>query len=317
MNITQGSSLPNVALGNDTAICGTISLVLNAGLGYTSYLWQNNSTNPTLNVSTAGTYWVSTQDSCGNTSSDSLIVSLGSTLPNVSLGNNATLCPGFSITLNAGVGYQSYIWQNNSTGQNFTASAPGTYWVSVQDSCGNISSDSVLIQSDNSPALSLGADSIICNDENLTLNPGSNYSSYLWQNGNTNQTFVVNGSGTYYVQVTSNSGCIYKDTVLVNTQDCDTLPCNLVGVPNAFSPNNDLENDTYCLQGWPKCVTEFHITIYDRWGEKMFESTDPAFCWDGVYKGQVMDTQVFVYYINAISKNNELINKSGNISLIR
>ncbi len=57
--------------------------------------------------------------------------------------------------------------------------------------------------------------------------------------------------------------------------------------------------------------------IYNRWGEKVFESTDPSFCWDGTYKGKALDLAVFVYYIVADLTNNEKVERKGNISLIR
>ena len=97
-------------------------------------------------------------------------------------------------------------------------------------------------------------------------------------------------------------------------------PCpgtNDLKVPNAFSPNGDGHNDQICLQGWNGCVTDFKIVIYDRWGEKVFESDDPAFCWTGIYKTKMLDPAVFVYYITANLPSNEKITKKGNISLIR
>ena len=98
------------------------------------------------------------------------------------------------------------------------------------------------------------------------------------------------------------------------------LPCPTdkdLQVPNAFSPNTDGFNDQFCLQGWNMCITQFRICIFDRWGEKVFESSDATFCWDGNYKGKALDPAVFVYYITATLGNNESIEKKGNISLIR
>ena len=88
-------------------------------------------------------------------------------------------------------------------------------------------------------------------------------------------------------------------------------------MPDAFTPNNDGVNDEFCLQGWDVCITDFKILIYDRWGEKVFESTDSGFCWNGQYKGKIFDPAVFVYYLNAKLSNNSEINKKGNISLIK
>jgi gliding motility-associated-like protein len=57
-------------------------------------------------------------------------------------------------------------------------------------------------------------------------------------------------------------------------------PC-MLGLPNAFSPNGDNHNDLFILHGWSYCVTDFTIVIYDRWGEKVYESQNPSKSWDG------------------------------------
>ena len=85
-----------------------------------------------------------------------------------------------------------------------------------------------------------------------------------------------------------------------------------------FSPNNDGENDEFCLQGgMAHCIKELKIFIYDRWGEKVYESNDPAFCWDGSYRQTTEGLAVFVYYMEATLITGQEIIKKGNISLIR
>lgn len=91
--------------------------------------------------------------------------------------------------------------------------------------------------------------------------------------------------------------------------------CGEMFVPNAFSPDNNGENDMECVYG--KCVKSLYFAIYDRWGEKVFETTDINKCWDGTYKGKEMNTAVFVYYMKATLFTGEEVNKKGNISLIR
>lgn len=91
--------------------------------------------------------------------------------------------------------------------------------------------------------------------------------------------------------------------------------CGEMFVPNAFSPDNNGENDMECVYG--KCVKSVYFAIYDRWGEKVFETTDLMKCWDGTYKGKDMNTAVFVYYMNAKLISGEEVIKKGNISLIR
>ena len=130
---------------------------------------------------------------------------------------------------------------------------------------------------------------------------------------------------TYCVAVT-NLGCVDSACVKVNIE----IPCpsnRNLGLPNAFTPNNDGVNDKFCLDGWGDCIAKFEILIFDRWGEKVYESADPDFCWDGIYKGKALDPAVFVYYIKATYKvagdlptsaeSSFDVNKTGNISLVR
>jgi gliding motility-associated-like protein len=87
-------------------------------------------------------------------------------------------------------------------------------------------------------------------------------------------------------------------------------------VPNAFSPNNSAKNDSHCIYG-TDCVTSMTFNIYDRWGNKVFAATDPKACWDGTYNGQALDPAVFVYHLRATLANEEVVERQGNITLVR
>jgi len=93
------------------------------------------------------------------------------------------------------------------------------------------------------------------------------------------------------------------------------LECALF-VPNAFSPDNSTTNDAQCIYG-TDCVTSMTFNIFDRWGNKVFASTDPKACWDGTYNGQALDPAVFVYHLSATLANGDLVERQGNISLVR
>ncbi|MBL7930615.1 MAG: gliding motility-associated C-terminal domain-containing protein [Bacteroidia bacterium] len=113
------------------------------------------------------------------------------------------------------------------------------------------------------------------------------------------------------VSSTLNS-CI-SQTCIVITVGCENFNFSF---PTAFSPNGDGTNDAFCLQGWNECISDFHINIFNRWGENIYESSDPSFCWDGTYKGQKLNSDVFVYIITA-SRPSGPIHKKGNITLLR
>lgn len=88
-----------------------------------------------------------------------------------------------------------------------------------------------------------------------------------------------------------------------------------VYVANVFSPNGDGNNDV--LHALGKGITELQFIIFNRWGEKIFETNDITSGWDGTYKGEPMNIGVFVYYIKGKLKNGDEVIKKGNVTLLR
>ena len=84
-------------------------------------------------------------------------------------------------------------------------------------------------------------------------------------------------------------------------------------VPTAFSPNDDGKNDLECVMG--SCIQALDFIIYDRWGQKVFETIDPNICWDGMFNGAFLNTNVFMYYLNADLTNGTQIVKKGTVLL--
>jgi gliding motility-associated-like protein len=113
------------------------------------------------------------------------------------------------------------------------------------------------------------------------------------------------------VQALGTNGCIGNDCVEVIVE----AECGEIFVPTAFSPNGDGQNDLECVMG--NCVTSIEFTIYDRWGEKVFESTSSKHCWDGMFRGEKLNTAVFAYYLRAVLTNGKEVIRKGNINLIR
>jgi gliding motility-associated-like protein len=125
---------------------------------------------------------------------------------------------------------------------------------------------------------------------------------------------------TLYCVVVSNSPGCPSDTACqwitvpgLSPPIC--TPANIF-VPTAFSPDASGKNDQHCVHG-TECIASMALGIYDRWGNKVFESTDPEACWDGTYKGQMLDPAVFVYHLIATLDDGELVERKGNITLVR
>ncbi len=98
------------------------------------------------------------------------------------------------------------------------------------------------------------------------------------------------------------------------------IPCNYnlleALLPNAFSPNDDSENDLLCPQN-NTCIKSFELKIFNRWGELVFESTNLSDCWDGTHYQKPENTGLFAFQFVAYLNNGESFRKKGNISLIR
>jgi len=261
----------------------------------------------------------------GTKNSDAFIKIDLQTFVNVktSLGNQIKSCSPITTTFVAAsnLGSVTIIPGDGSPAVNTNSlirsyNAYGTYTAFIiagsdSTTCNVIDSVKILIKYGPKPTRSLEDNSINCNGNTLLLDAGNSGSNYIWNTGETTQQIKPQQSGLYSVFI-DNDFCTstFSTQVIVGEEHSFSLP-------NAFTPNGDLENDSFCLKGWSFCNEEFKVMIFSRWGEKVFESTDPNFCWDGRYKGQVLSADVYVYHIKATYKGNELVNKKGNITLIR
>lgn len=135
--------------------------------------------------------------------------------PYVDLGEDITLCSQTSILLNANNGFNSYLWQDDSSDSVFLVSQPGDYWVRVENKCG-FASDTIHIEFSESFDINLGNDTSFCYGQSIILSPGSNYYSYYWQDGSNDTSIIANLSGYYWVQVTDSVGCTASDSIYID-----------------------------------------------------------------------------------------------------
>ncbi len=155
----------------------------------------------------------------------------------------------------------------------------------------------------------------------LHVTPG--YPPYKWVNSNPERMSCDDCedpkvwpkiSTSYIVYATDASGCVGERTVSVFVR---RPVCNEedVFLPNIFSPNNDNNNDELKLRS--NFVTQLDLYIYDRWGEKVYESHDPNFMWDGTYKGAELKPDVYAYYFKAVCIDGQNYSEKGNVTIIR
>lgn len=205
---------PFVDLGNDTALCSQSGILLEAGSGYDSYIWQDGSTDSVFLVSQTGDYWVRVENSCGF-ASDTIHIDFSSSF-DIELGNDTSFCYGQSALLSPGGGYYSYYWQDGSTDSALFASLTGYYWVQITDSLGCTAIDSVYIEAYMDFGFSIGPDSsVICDGDYLFLNGPNGYESYEWQDGSNYPDFVADTAGIYWLEITDENSCAARDSMLL------------------------------------------------------------------------------------------------------
>jgi gliding motility-associated-like protein len=303
------SLLPMINLGNDTTLCENSTLSIRAGSGFTSYQWQDNSTDSIFLVTRGGTYFVQAGNICG-TRYDTILVTEVS-LPEIDL-KDTILCSGDFIQVDISQpGFSKYRWQDNTTDPVYVIRSPGTYTVEITDSnnCSNI--QSISVDEVVAPSLQWPSDTTVCSQNIFTLQAETYGSSYLWQDGTTQPQHLVTESGDYSVSVTNHCGST-QATITVHVEEC----ISYLDVPSAFSPNGDGLNDIIYPVGL--YVEQVNLLIFNRWGQKVFESNDMTKGWDGTCKGKMLEPGVFVYTVSAISTiDGHAVQKQGNISLIR
>ncbi|MFA6058662.1 MAG: gliding motility-associated C-terminal domain-containing protein [Taibaiella sp.] len=293
----------------DTLICsGTLQLE-SSDEDATIFEWSTGAATGSINVSQPGLYWVRGTNNCSMTT-DTFNVQFANIA--IDLGNDTAICTGKSITLNAtGPDISNYNWNNGSTNATLEVSQAGTYYVtgSLKD-C--IVSDTILISITEPELYIVENDTTICNDQPLTLHAQANpVSTYSWSNGDQDYLTVAATAGTYTVTATNECGT-YQDSVQILVQNCD---CKIFA-PNAFSPNGDGKNDTYGIQ--LACQpSSYSLSIYNRYGQRLYQTTSPTATWNGTFNGQLLDAGTYFYYITIKGPTGTEFEQKGDIMLIR
>ncbi|MFN8243525.1 MAG: gliding motility-associated C-terminal domain-containing protein [Ferruginibacter sp.] len=244
---------------------------------------------------------------------DSIIITRLTVLPftQPALGPDGPSCSGTSKLLLPG-NYASYLWQDNSTGPTFSVITPGLYWVKVGSVNGCQATDSIRITAlDTLPTGFLPDDQAICFGRELRITvPG--YKSYLWSNGSTGSSVALTALGTYYLSVVDFNDCAGKDSIHLSR----AANCIPLSIPGAFTPDNNGKNDVFRpIIG--QDLRSFSMKIFNRYGELLFESHDPAYGWDGNSHGVPQKAGTYVYHLTVTNITGYTYDENGTVILIR
>ena len=333
-SITPSSN--NVSFNNPCYGDSSVFTISNTSVD--SVLWDfgdpnsgthNNSTeiNPFHIFSDTGTFHI-TLYSYFNGMIDTVVNDLFVTaIPIVNLGNDTVMCEGEILTLDATVQNATYLWQDNSTSSIYTVSVAGDYFVDVTvNGCAN--SDTIYVNYNFLPEAIISGDYEICYggqaDIEIIVN-GSSPFEMTYTNGS--DTNVIYGNDSIIIEA-SQSG-IYEITNVLDQYDCIgnysgsaeiiINPCSLsVYVPNAFTPNVDAYNQVFMPSIYDiENVVNYNMTIFNRWGEIIFETNEVGIYWDGKFNNTIVQQGIYAYTITITDIFEKLYDFNGYIYLIR
>ncbi len=232
-------------LGPNMFICENENIVIDATTeGATGYLWENGSTNPTIEITAAGSYWVQVSNAC-NTVTDTITF-----LPlivdyNLDLGPDVTVCEGQAAFLSSNIfdDNLNFLWSSGQTTPVISVFEAGEYSLTISNDCG-ISMDTLSVSFTPAPTVELGEtlQDLCVEDINLLNASGDETTGYLWQDGSTNPTYLVQATGIYSVTVSNTCG-VATDEVCITLQSCDAQ-CEAMEVINVFTCEPVTQNYT-------------------------------------------------------------------------
>jgi gliding motility-associated-like protein len=291
-------------------LCGDSTETISAGNGYNTYAWNTGASSSSITITKGALYTAQATDGFGCIAKDTFQVKeddLVSILP-----ANMLLCVNDTKTVDAGKGFQSYLWSNHSTAQTTTINAPGIYWVTLSDTNHCRKTDTLAVVSSPLPEGFLPATVVKCFYNDITIQPTYAYDNYLWSTGETSYAITVMKPGIYNLQVTDNNGCAGRDSINVVDSACKQY----FYIPNAFTPNGDGRNDVF-KPGFEALVVEYSFIIYNRWGQKIFSSGNPTIGWDGTVNGQQQPSGTYVWVCNYQLSGMQPETQKGTVVLIR
>lgn len=325
--VVTATSAPAVTLQSSSNITcfggttGAATVNVTGGSSPYTYAWSpSGGTAASATGLSAGTYTVTVTGSDGCTQTQTVTLTQptaiamtgNSTAENCGDGNGSA-----SISASGGTPGYTYVWSNASTNDTISNLTAGSYSVTATDANGCTSSSTVVV-TNNSSAIADAGISVTITSGQTTQLTGTGGVIYNWSpSGSLScsncQMPIASPTVTtvYTLTITDANGCTASDTVTVYVD----IACGELYLPNAFSPNGDQQNDVLFVRG--NCIKEVNLQIYNRWGEKVFETNDAALGWDGTWRNVACEASVFTYILNATLLDGTEISRKGNISLVK
>ncbi|MFN8316498.1 MAG: gliding motility-associated C-terminal domain-containing protein [Chitinophagales bacterium] len=317
---------------------GTVQLSASGGTpAYTLELENGGvysaSPNGFFNGLLAGTYNIRVTDSKGCPTTSSVTITEPSAIA-VAAVTDTVKCFGESngaISASASGGASGYSFAFSNGVTNTTGAISGlpaaNYTVTVTDVNGCSTATTISVTQPDAVEITLSpVDSLVLNlGEGQVITASSNYSDavFNWSPAtglgctdcNSNEIQVYNSTAYIITASSAPHGKVCSTAVRLPVT---VIPNYKLYIPNAFTPNADGINDLYEIFGNKEALKFLDIEIFNRWGEKVYESKDIFFKWDGRYKGDYLEPGVYVYTLNlTFLDNHSESNQRGSITILR
>lgn len=311
---------PNITLNFAPEVCQNQNIQISAS-GAESYKWVNTiNPNEIISTDSAFTYNITSETTlvlfsniCELILTDTLKIS-ALPLPMFNLGSDTIVCNSNHLTLQAPNNAINYAWSNGLQTPSILIENEDTYWLNITDINNCNYTDTIKIKFYEKPTqlYSINLDTFMCSKKPIQINAPNGFKQYLWNDNDSDQKFVIMQGGNYTLQLTDTFNCTYNQNFTVTEQNCDCLEVS----PTAFSPNNDGINDTYTLKF--NCpINNYLLMIFNKWGEKLFETTDANNTWNGTYKNKKCEIGTYVSIISYKNSAGKQILQKQLLTLVR
>lgn len=322
----------DIKISDDSTVCSQTPIQLFAS-GGTNYEWtplaslnDPYSASPVATPASSTLYHVKVTDMHNCTYYDSVLIT---TVPEAvfSISPSSKICLKEQVQLNASGG-DSYQWLQASLVSDPNISNPvasptatTTFSVVISEKyCGKKDTLQTVIEVLPVPLVKASSsNNITCSQPFSRLTALGNARSYEWSpalyldNPKIYNPVATPSSNTnFVVTATDVNGCSSRDSVSVKVDFTGKI---LFELPNAFTPNGDGINDCFGISNWGR-MEKYDLKVFNRFGQLVFQSSDPAKCWDGTFKGKKQDADVFVYIVNA-ETDCGAVTRKGVVTLIR
>jgi len=321
----------NIVIDDQANVCVGDTVYINViNQGASNYSWTPSqfivdpqAYSPGFYPAVTTTYTLNVNNYCYN-KNDSVQI-IVRPLPTLVINPLDSVCDGDSIQLSVG-GAQSYVWDADPTLSDTGGTNPfahpvtaTTYYVTGTSIYGCVNRDSTLITIHALPYVNAGNDTLIWRDTKAYIHATTVANNFTWSpvtdlSDVYSLTTEANPiqSITYVLSVIDDFGCRNVDSLLI------TVEKNIIlDIPTGFSPNGDGINDVFHIVRSLDIEKLKEFSVYNRWGNKVFSTTDITEGWDGTYQGHEQGIGTYVWYVVALTKEKEEILRKGNVTLVR